>query len=467
MAAKPLNPDANEFKFVPIKDPCNRQSRGANRTVKSHAVKHALKVKRLLEQESRRNFRVTVLNEERNAVNSGSHSMKCLALLSSLSASAIDPFDTLPVDNSRLQMLLHDGRARKASEPVFSIIEGLAFQNFHTVFRTGLTDPALANAVMLSLLFAVTEGNLDIECLKYKVRAISYIRDKVAYAKGAVSESTIGAILLLVGVEAQLGMTSQVQLHMEAVRQLLEMSRSQRIYLTAGIKRAIFWQDLNASILSDSCRIVDHTTFSEQLWQRDSFTPDFYQLPLGFQKISHLLSDSFIEVLEDLHALQCIRDCSIYKKGDPFIMAYINNHTASIQSRLANLVITSPMLKGCYIAAYICSIMLCCHVWCTLAIPSYLSSQLLDLLQRTEQNIIWDENPDMLLWVQYIGGTFASPGPIRSRYIELLQTNISTRSSMVCNSRSRILEIMRKFVWSDLAFKSEASTFWEELAYQK
>jgi hypothetical protein len=53
---------------------------------------------------------------------------------------------------------------------------------------------------MLSLLFAVTEGNLDIECLKYKVRAISYIRDKMG-AAGAVSESTIGAILLLVGVE--------------------------------------------------------------------------------------------------------------------------------------------------------------------------------------------------------------------------------------------------------------------------
>lgn len=243
---------------------------------------------------------------------------------------------------------------------------------------------------------------------------------------------------------------------------------------------------MNASILSDSGRIVNHTTFSEQLWQRDSFTPDFYQLPLGFQEISHLLSDSFIEVLEDLHALQCIRDCSIYRKGDPFIMAYINNHTASIQSRLANLVITSPMLRGCYIAAYICSIMLCCHIWCTLAIPvsyfvlavheetvliccmkSYLSSQLLDLLQRTEQDGTWDENPDILLWLQYIGGTFASPGPIRSRYIELLRTNISTRISMGYNARSKILEIMRKFIWSDLAFKSEASVFWEELAYQK
>ncbi|KAK1238228.1 hypothetical protein MKX08_002807 [Trichoderma sp. CBMAI-0020] len=201
MVAQPLNADANEFKFVPIKGPCSKQGRVANRLAKSHAVKHALKAKRLLEQESKRNFRVTLLKEEGNELINESHFAKPPALISSLSPSAIDPFDTLPVDNSRLQMLLDDSRARKASEPVFSITEDLAFQNFHTVFRTGLTDPALANAVMLSLLFAVTKGSLDIECLKYKICAIGYIRDKVTYGKEAASESTIGAILLLVGVE--------------------------------------------------------------------------------------------------------------------------------------------------------------------------------------------------------------------------------------------------------------------------
>lgn len=126
---------------------------------------------------------------------------------------------------------------------------------------------------------------------------------------------------------------------------------------------------MNASILSGSDRIVDHNTFSELLWQRDSFTPSFYQLPSGFGMISHLLSESCIEILEDLHSLQCIRDSSSYKKGDPFIMVYINNYTASIQSRLVNLVMTSPMQKCCYTAAYICSIMLCCHTWCSLVIP--------------------------------------------------------------------------------------------------
>lgn len=54
---------------------------------------------------------------------------------------------------------------------------------------------------MFSLLFAATEGNLDMECLKYKGSAIGGIRDKIACIKGAVSESTIGAILLLAGVE--------------------------------------------------------------------------------------------------------------------------------------------------------------------------------------------------------------------------------------------------------------------------
>lgn len=36
-------------------------------------------------------------------------------------------------------------------------------------------------------------------------------------------------------------MTSQVQLHMGAVQGLLNMCRADGIYLTPGIKRAIFW----------------------------------------------------------------------------------------------------------------------------------------------------------------------------------------------------------------------------------
>jgi hypothetical protein len=124
------------------------------------------------------------------------------------------------VDSSRLQTLLGNrkfhpaaeiglcwvinncsDKARQAPEPVFSIAAELAFQDFRSVFRTGLVDPALLNAIMLSFVFAVTGGSIDRECLGYQGQAISCIREKMSSLDEATSESTIGAILLLAGVE--------------------------------------------------------------------------------------------------------------------------------------------------------------------------------------------------------------------------------------------------------------------------
>jgi hypothetical protein len=133
-------------------------------------------------------------------------------------------------------------------------------------------------------------------------------------------------------------------------------------------------QDLNSSILVGSNRIVDHTTFVELHWSRDPFSSGFYRLPPGFHKISHLLTEDFIEVLEDINALHCIRDLRRFSGGDVIQMAHINNHTAWIQSRLVELPNTSPLLECCYLTAYLCSVMLCCKVWCGLVVPvSWLS----------------------------------------------------------------------------------------------
>jgi hypothetical protein len=91
-----------------------------------------------------------------------------------------------------------------APEPVFSVAEELAFQSFRSVFRTGFADPALLNAAMLSFASATTtrtEGNVDRECLGYQGQAIGYIRRRMSFPDEATSESTIGAILLLAGVE--------------------------------------------------------------------------------------------------------------------------------------------------------------------------------------------------------------------------------------------------------------------------
>jgi hypothetical protein len=92
-----------------------------------------------------------------------------------------------------------------------------------------------------------------------------------------------------------------------------------------------------------------------------------------------------------------------------------------------------------------------------------MSSQLLAQLQKIETDPIWDENFDLLLWLLFIGGTFVSPGSLRSKYVGLLRRNIATKFPMISDARSRTLEIMRKFIWSDFAFASEASNLWEEI----
>lgn len=46
---------------------------------------------------------------------------------------------------------------------------------------------------------------------------------------------------LMMPSQARLGMRWQVQLHMGAIQQLLELGQTKTIYLTDGIKRAIFW----------------------------------------------------------------------------------------------------------------------------------------------------------------------------------------------------------------------------------
>ncbi|KAL4883798.1 hypothetical protein BJY04DRAFT_24647 [Aspergillus karnatakaensis] len=457
---------SGDFHFISIRDPDETKDKKKRQLARSHAVKQALEKKRKQQQKSKTNFRVCT-SRATTTISPSNNLVGASLLFQSPSSGTLDPFSIFAVDLSRLQILLCDSRARQAPEPVFSIAEGLAFQNFHSVFRTstGFEDPALLNAVMLSLAFAVAGGSIDGECLRYQSQAISYIRERISSLGDAAMEATIGAILLLAGVEARLGMVPQVQLHMGAVQQLLEICRRDGIYLTSGIKRAIFWQDLNSSILAQTPRLYSHTTFSELHWARDPFVPKFYHLPSGFQALSSHLTPELINILEDLHALQCIREVPYYSKSDMTFMTHINNHTASIQSRLMDLPRTSVLQECCILTAYNCSIMLCCTAWCALIVPSHISSKLLHILQQTsnDQDTLWDDHPKFLLWLLYIGGAFAPEGKVRSGFIALLRANNASRFAGWDLSWQGVVEILKEFVWSEKAFGVAVRGVWEEV----
>ncbi|TXC04536.1 hypothetical protein FocTR4_00000173, partial [Fusarium oxysporum f. sp. cubense] len=285
-----------DFQFVSFQaTPDKTRDKAAKRLARSHAVKQALQKKRQLQQESMQHFSVRTMQDEREqwrTICKTRCDKRITPLPASLSANLLDPFQSLAVDSKRLHILLNDFNARQAPEPVFSVEDD--FQNFQSVFRSGLVDPALLNAVMLSLAFTANGGVINKECLVYRGQAMQHIRERI------------------IGVEARLGTTSQVQLHMGAIQYLLNACQPVVVNLTQGIKRAIFWQDLNSSIMVGSKRIVDHTTFTELQWQRDSIAPDFFELPPGFQVRSHLFSPEFLDIVRDIHALQCIRN--IYQR---------------------------------------------------------------------------------------------------------------------------------------------------------
>lgn len=91
--------------------------------------------------------------------------------------------------------------ARQALEPVFSVASYSAFHNFASVFRSGLDDPALGNAVMLTLTLASADARINSECLKYQSRALEQLRRRMNSIDATNSLTTIGAILFLAGAE--------------------------------------------------------------------------------------------------------------------------------------------------------------------------------------------------------------------------------------------------------------------------
>ncbi|OQE04766.1 hypothetical protein PENVUL_c030G04018 [Penicillium vulpinum] len=334
MAIKNELNSGDQFFFIPIQ---NSNDRIAKRLARSHAVAHGLRKKRRLQQSLGHNFHFHVLcpaNDQSKSVIKEKHGEALIAPQASIDARSSDPFQMLAAESPILQALLNRQRSQQAMELVFSISDELVLQNFCSVLRKGLGDNALLSAVMLTFSFTATADMSSMECLEYQNETLRSVRQRMSSPDKAATEPTIGAILLLAGIEIRLGMTRQVQFHMKAIQHILDLCQRKGIYLSADIKRAVFWSDLNGSVMTGSSRVVDHTTFSELQWRRDPSNPDFFILPPGFQSRSYLLDQNFVEILRDVFALQCIRDSPILGTEGPMSMAHIDNHQASIQSRL-------------------------------------------------------------------------------------------------------------------------------------
>ena len=84
------------------------------------------------------------------------------------------------------------------------------------------------------------------------------------------------------------------------------------------------------------------------------------------------------------------------------------------------------------------------------------------MLQQCQDDFIWDDHPELLLWLLYIGGAFAENVPVRSGYITLLRSNNRTRFGDMNSSWPQLLGKMKQFIWSRTAFERPVQLLWEE-----
>ena len=89
------------------------------------------------------------------------------------------------------------------SSHVGSVNDAVDYQGLDSVFRLGLHDAAVDSALCLTLAFAANGGTLDKECTAYRLKAIQCINERLSDHAKAASNTTMGAVLLLVGVEVR------------------------------------------------------------------------------------------------------------------------------------------------------------------------------------------------------------------------------------------------------------------------
>jgi hypothetical protein len=94
---------------------------------------------------------------------------------------------------------------------------------------------------------------------------------------------------------------------------------------------------------------------------------------------------------------------------------------------------------------------------------SHVSHHLLHKLQESNDDLFWDDHPDLLMWILYTGGSFSPKGPTRSGFKALLQINHTLRFKAKRISLSELLEILIQFVWSERMYRAQVEEFWEEI----
>ena len=83
---------------------------------------------------------------------------------------------------------------------------------------------------------------------------------------------------------------------------------------------------------------------------------------------------------------------------------------------------------------------------------------------KSTDEVVWEATPALLVWMLYLGGSSSPQGPQRTEYKALL------KGEHACNAVKRyvswsledLVDVFKRFVWSEKAYRSQFQKFWME-----
>lgn len=88
---------------------------------------------------------------------------------------------------------------------------------------------------------------------------------------------------------------------------------------------------------------------------------------------------------------------------------------------------------------------------------------LLKKLQESNEDSLWRDHPDLLIWILHIGGSYSPKGETRSGYKAMLQINRTSGFMGKYGSLAELIQILDQFIWSEKAYGAQVEEFWNEV----
>lgn len=344
----------------------------------------------------------------------------------------------LPVH--RLDQLFKSEAFRHAAEPLFDTSHVDSSMNISSVFPTCFQSRAFFNALVYSVIQAFNCGKTTLEQLKQRSSTIAALQDAFLSTKSTLTTaSTVGAIMILRGTAYK---WEDAQTHALHARGLATVLQTTEPHLTAHARRALFWQDLFASILISTPRHLSHASLPEHNnTTHHSRAPTTYinTFPRGFLRHRAILPDTLLACIHELTELQsAARTCTA---TGPAKHAVLEPLQARIESRLAFQATSCAhyglVASATRLAVFIVTYTSYMTTWDFSLIPGRLAEQLVGLLEPSlvlvdvdadvdgRHDRVWRERWDVLLWLLLVGASAAySDGGViedlRGRYARAL-----------------------------------------------